>query len=672
MKNDSVKIFKTDEGYTLDVSTGYIYEGGHKNDLPVLNREKDSLPPLKIYKEKSPQLQISMTDACNMDCSYCSFRARVSLDGKPVNMPLSRAKKAIDFFKREYGSDLRYGRIDFGLAGEPMLRHKTHEPLFEYIKNEFKESQAECVWVGTNTTNGSLFLKEGLPLEIAPPMDISMDGPKDVHDKLRKYTDGTGTYDDVERVAREALKKYPDIGVSAVLTAECTDFVKIFTHLRRNLGFSNIYMKPVNLSPDISYGLNPDTLDSFRAGYEGLVDYFISLPAHELLKDLLSLSNQDYFMRFFYRVKDRHYQVYRCGAGKSGAYVDTNGKLYACAHFIGKRGWDIGSLDKGFDEEKRQKFLDMHVDTREPCKSCWARYICGGGCYYQAVLTNGAIEKPDETKCSLIMHLINLSIRLLAHIVKNCPEVFSALPRPYYTSLDPSPKEDEVYVPRAVLGGVGEDSLHEEKNLADKVEGGIVSPGARVVPYFELCEGYLKIFLSLENVDIEAISLKIFDHTTASVFYRDLMDGNPDRKAQIFKTTKEEGFKTFSQRVSADEGAIKRVPYIPPKWEKCEAIAFEKKESGKIEIAIPVHMFQLEKGYNVGFNFEIDLATGGKVSLVRYEPFCSLQLAHSGKLFMTGGEFARSEISLGKAINCNPVEGLEPLTRWITVSQNVC
>jgi uncharacterized protein len=25
------------------------------------------------------------------------------------------------------------------------------------------------------------------------------------------------------------------------------------------------------------------------------------------------------------------------------------------------------------------------VDRQEPCRSCWARYLCGGGCHYEVI-----------------------------------------------------------------------------------------------------------------------------------------------------------------------------------------------------------------------------------------------------------------------------------------------
>jgi hypothetical protein len=62
--------------------------------------------------------------------------------------------------------------------------------------------------------------------------------------------------------------------------------------------------------------IRPDgtTLDDFKRGYSDLIDHILAQPPREMLARLLALNSEDFFMRFFYRVKDRAAQVYRCGA----------------------------------------------------------------------------------------------------------------------------------------------------------------------------------------------------------------------------------------------------------------------------------------------------------------------------------------------------------------------
>lgn len=121
-------------------------------------------------------------------------------------------------------------------------------------------------------------------------------------------------------------------------------------------------------------------------------------------------------------------QIYRCGAGKWIVGVDTNGDLYPCGPMIGLQGCKIGSVFTGIDESAKRFYEeDLLVTRKLICKVCWARYMCGGGCYQAAFLANGGAHLPDPWDCELIQHLIQLAIHLVACLQQNRPAVSGAL-----------------------------------------------------------------------------------------------------------------------------------------------------------------------------------------------------------------------------------------------------
>lgn len=632
------------------------------------------------YREDAPQLQISMTDACNMSCSYCSFRAREGA-GKPVNMKLFTALRAIDVFREQVDKQVLAARIDFGLAGEPMLRHKTHGTLVDHIREVFDDRPDMVVWAGTNTTNGTLFTRPEAVGEIAPPMDVSIDGPEHVHNRFRTYVDGRGTFDDVVQVAGAALRKHPGIGCSAVLTAAHTDFTEIFRFLHEELGFRNIYMKPVNAEPHVTYALNRATLPAFERGYTELIDYLVSLEPERKLAALLSLNRDDYFMRFFYRVKERAHEVYRCGAGKSGMFVDTNGKLYACAHFMGKPGWHIGTLEEGVEERHRRQFLEMRVDDREPCRSCWARYLCGGGCYYQAVLANGDISKPDEAKCDLIRHLAELSVRLLTHLALDAPEVLSALPSPYFVGRQMLGRTPEArYLPaaraaaspRAEGGRVGEPlrltaGYRLEGALPDgvvpvEVAGGVTMEALRIeVRSGEAWQGPLVLTLmDLERTPFRMADLRLHRRTSPGIVLKVEPGGG------------EGGARPVLRQVRADPPPVRRIPFVPEGWVEIAGAEARETAPGVVEVLLPLPaLLERPSWRRLGFNAELRLPGGGRAVLVRHEPFCLLDSRIAGPFRLRGGEFSDEAATAG-LLNEPPVAGFEPLTRWHGVQSNTC
>lgn len=633
------------------------------------------------YTEDAPQLQISMTDACNMACSYCAFRAREG-DGKPVNMAMTRALRAIDVFREQVGEEVLAARIDFGLAGEPMLRHKTHGTLIEHIREVFRDRPDMVVWAGTNTTNGTLFTRPEAVGEIAPPMDISLDGPEHVHNRFRKYVNGKGTFDDVVAVAKATLRKYPGIGCSAVLTAAHTDFVEIFRFLHEELGFRDIYMKPVNAERHVPYGLNRATLPAFQQGYTELVQYLMGLDSERKLAALMTLNREDYFMRFFYRVKERAHEVYRCGAGKTGMFVDTNGKLYACAHFIGKAGWHIGTLEEGVEERHRRRYLEMRVDNREPCRSCWARYLCGGGCHYQAVLANGDIDRPDEVKCDLIRHLSELAIRLVTHLAEEDPAVLSALPSPYlvpHRMLHRPP--DASYLPSARAVAVG--ARDEGQRVGDAV---LISAPARVEGRLPDGIGDVHLAGGLEGGELRievrspagtagTLLLTLTDLGRTRFRMADLRLHRRATRGTVLRV--ELGGSGVSERcvsrqTTLEPAPVRQIPFRPETWEKVPGATVREPTPGTVEIVIPVApILGRARWRRLGLNAQVEMPGGGRLVLVRHEPFCVIDQSIDGPFRIEGGEF-EGDARPPSLLNASPIAGFEPVTRWSGVRSNTC
>lgn len=619
---------------------------------------------VRPYREAVPQLQLSLTDACNMGCSYCSFRDRVHADGKPLAIRMETVRTGVDFYRREVlGDQARYGRVDFGLAGETMLVRHLHDEVHQLVEDGLQDAPTAIVWSGPNVTNGTLSMSDDLSAQLGPPQDISLDGPREVHDRVRFYTNGRGgTYDDVRAVLDQVLRRHPDMGVSVVLTAYCTDIAGIFSHLYDEVGARNIYMKPVNAPHDAECALNRDTLAAFQAGYLGLVEHILAHQPNGILDRLLALNPEDFFMRFVYRVKDRAVQTYRCGAGKSGAYVDTNGLLYACAHFIGKSGWQIGHVDTGFDKERRGQFASLTVDSREPCCRCFARYICGGGCYYQAVLANGDIAQPDAVKCELIRFLTQLAIRLVAALRDEYPQVLAALPTPF--GIDhtmASASADTSYRPLGRLRRAGDPApvpLHDP----GRVRRGL--PLSReLLLRGTIHDRTLAVELSgsalgLNNAgfgDVAAVRIWLQPWGDGRFTLADLPVRSCWNSGRLLRVTA-----TDAAWLDTPDGPYRRVPHSPARWLPAPDVHVEWDTSG-LRIVLDLGALATTAP-SLGMNVYADLTSGGEAALATYEPFVGIRLGDDGPLELTGPDVAHEAWP----------DALVPLGRWAGLQANVC
>jgi uncharacterized protein len=80
------------------------------------------------------------------------------------------------------------------------------------------------------------------------------------------------------------------------------------------------------------------------------------------------------------------HRPYPCGAGAGYLGVSADGDLAACHRFVGDENGAMGSLTQGVDLQRRADWLThRHVHRQEPCRECWARYLCGGGCHHEVI-----------------------------------------------------------------------------------------------------------------------------------------------------------------------------------------------------------------------------------------------------------------------------------------------
>ncbi|QLH38118.1 MAG: SPASM domain-containing protein [Defluviicoccus sp.] len=62
----------------------------------------------------------------------------------------------------------------------------------------------------------------------------------------------------------------------------------------------------------------------------------------------------------------------------------ADGRWYACHRAIGQSDYALGD-STGLDAARRRRFVETrHVHTQIECRSCWARYLCSGGCHQEA------------------------------------------------------------------------------------------------------------------------------------------------------------------------------------------------------------------------------------------------------------------------------------------------
>jgi sulfatase maturation enzyme AslB (radical SAM superfamily) len=168
---------------------------------------------LDYHKNNRSVLVLGVTEKCNLRCDYCPYgghytRFRDHGDGQ---MPDEVAERAI---LEHVSQDLEQPAIAF-YGGEPFLNFDLIKRLVLFGERAASE-RGKKVFFGI-TTNGTLLTDEKIHFIVNHKLgiSISLDGPRDSHDRYRVFHDGTGSskrigsFDLIMRNIRRFVELYP-------------------------------------------------------------------------------------------------------------------------------------------------------------------------------------------------------------------------------------------------------------------------------------------------------------------------------------------------------------------------------------------------------------------------------------------------------------------------------
>jgi uncharacterized protein len=335
----------------------------------------DDAPPARM---PARALSLAVAQSCNLGCVYCYAREG-SFGGTPQQMPGKTALAAVDLLLSEAAPGERV-HLSF-LGGEPLVNRPV---LREATRYAAAEAARRGIGIGFSiTSNGTLISEADGDFfeEHGFAVTISLDGGRAVHDRLRPYKGGRGSFDTVLRNVRPLLARQRGMQVSARVTVtpenlDLTDTLDEFVAL----GFHSVGFSPMLSSPS-------GRCEMRREDLAAMLDAMVA--CGEAFERRTAAGERYPFANLLIALTEIHkgtHRPYPCGAGAGYFGVSAEGELAACHRFVGDAEGALGTLAGGVDRARQGAWLAArHVHRQEPCRSCWARYLCGGGCHHEVI-----------------------------------------------------------------------------------------------------------------------------------------------------------------------------------------------------------------------------------------------------------------------------------------------
>lgn len=351
---------------------------------------------------------LNIIHACNLRCKYC-FADEGEYNGHKGKMSLETAKKAIDYVVKRSGPRKNIEIDLFG--GEPTMMMDTIKEIIAYAReNEAKWNKRIRFTMTTNATLLTDEMMDYMDKELENII-LSIDGRKEVNDKVRIRFDGKGSYDQILPNIKKMVAKRDKTKAHTVrgtFTRENLDFYED-VKMMVDEGFREISIEPVVLEDGHPLALRKEDLPKIFESYDKLYDELVQKKAE--VKE---------FNFYHFKVDLNggpcvYKRISGCGAGFEYVAITPQGEVYPCHQFVGKEEYKLGSIyDDSYNADLGMSFKKAHIYNKPKCRNCWARFYCSGGCQANNIAFNNDINNPYDIGCQMQKKRIECAIALKA------------------------------------------------------------------------------------------------------------------------------------------------------------------------------------------------------------------------------------------------------------------
>ena len=358
-------------------------------------------PFVEKFKEKRQTvvkaLCLHIAHDCNLACKYC-FAEEGEYHGRRALMSFEVGKKALDFLVANSGNRVNL-EVDF-FGGEPLMNWDVVKQLVAYGRSLEKPNNKKFRF--TLTTNGVLLNDEVMEFVNKEMSNVvlSLDGRKEVNDRMRPFRTGKGSYDLIvpkfQKLAES--RNQTNYYIRGTFTRNNLDFSEDVKHFA-DLGFKQMSIEPVVGPEEDPYSIREQDLPQIMEEYDKLALEYI---------DRYKKGNGFNFFHFMIDLTQGpcvYKRLSGCGSGTE----------YPCHQFVGNEDFLMGNVDEGIIKpEIVKEFGNCNVYSKEKCKNCFAKFYCSGGCAANSYNFHGTINDAYDIGCEMQRKRVECSIMIKA------------------------------------------------------------------------------------------------------------------------------------------------------------------------------------------------------------------------------------------------------------------
>jgi uncharacterized protein len=358
--------------------------------------EAENNPEVKISKINSEIrfLTLNVTQICNLHCNYCAAGGDGTFGDAIAKISIEKTLPQLKFFLDRLSPEVSFN-ISF-LGGEPLLYAEGLALIAKYVAEVAPERRVNY----TIITNGTLLNDKNLDIlaGMKATVTISLDGPPEINDLMRPTKDGTSSTAMIVAGLEKLLARkseFSHLMIHGVFDGNNMELVKAYEF------YSGFDVDSYDFSFSVSEN-NPRATAEYLEQMTKLAARAFAKGGEVALRKIRSF--EQHFQSLDQQRRTENY----CGAGKSFLMIDARNRIYTCP-------WDVNDKKEqvGQGTELNEKLLEAYqkpILEANKCGTCWARFLCGGGCMFAHKQASGDKNIKNSQFCERTRFIVALAL----------------------------------------------------------------------------------------------------------------------------------------------------------------------------------------------------------------------------------------------------------------------